>query len=231
MVSIIVPVLNEEKLLPRLGENLRSLRGRREIIFVDGHSSDSSVELASRFGKVLTSRPGRARQMNVGASHACGDVLLFLHADCLLRADALLSIERALRNEELVGGCLTQCFTPIEFTLSWIVFTWIAFSGNLRARMTRTFFGDQAVFCRRGVFESIDGYPDVPIFEDVEFSRRLRSCGLTTVLSVPVFCSPRRWLRHGVLRTTLISWKVQLGRLLGRHADVLVREYECTDVR
>ena len=228
MVSIIVPVLNEEKLLPRLGENLRGLCGRREIIFVDGHSADGSVELASRFGKVLTSRPGRARQMNVGASHACGDVLLFLHADCLLPTDALRAIERALRNERLVGGCLTQRFTSDGFMP---MLSWIAFSGNLRARMTRTFFGDQAVFCRRGVFESIGGYPDVPIFEDVEFSRQLHSWGPTTVLSAPVFCSPRRWVTHGVLRTTLTNWKVQLGRLLHRHADVLVREYECTDVR
>ena len=228
MVSVIIPFLNEEKSLPRLGENLAALAGSPEIILVDGQSSDSSLALASPLGAVLSSPPGRARQMNLGAAAAHADILLFLHADCLLAPDALTHVERALANPDLVGGCLTQTFRcPSRQT----VFDWIAFGGNLRARLARTFFGDQAIFCRRSVFNRLGGFPDLPIFEDVEFSRLLARAGHTTVLSSPVFSSPRRWLNHGLVRTTLVDYHVHLGRFAGMTLSDLARIYLQTDAR
>ena len=228
MVSIVVPILNEEKVLPRLGENLRRLSGPKEVLFVDGHSSDRSAEIASDFGRVLVSARGRARQMNTGAAEASGDILFFLHADCLLPTDALGAIERALCNREVVGGCLTQTYAPHVRTP---MFKWIALSGALRARICRTFYGDQGIFCRREVFAAAGGYPEQEIFEDVVFSKRLGRCGLTTVLSTPIVCSPRRWREHGLLRTTLVNYRVQLGWMLNGRAKHLAGLYQSTDVR
>ena len=228
MITIIVPFLNEETLLLPLGENLRGLSGSPELIFVDGGSSDRSVSIARRFGTVLSSPPGRACQMNLAASVATGDILLFLHADCLLPRHALLDIERSLANPVLAGGCLTQVF---RVSPSRSVFDWIAFGGNLRARLTRSFFGDQAIFCRRDLFHHLGGYPDIPIFEDLEFSRLLRTAGPTTVLGTPVFCSPRRWLTHGLVRTTLVDWRVHSGRSLGVPFSRLARWYARIDAR
>ena len=228
MLSVIVPILNEERVLETLGDNLAALSRPVQVIFVDGGSSDSSRATAHRFGEVLSSPPGRARQMNLGVSAARSEVLLFLHADCLLSPDAPVAIERALANPRCVGGCLTQVFPP---NLPQPLFDWIAFGGNLRARLSRTFFGDQAIFCRTDVFHRLGGFPDLPIYEDLEFSRLLNRAGLTTVLSTPVFSSPRRWLQHGFLLTTLVDWQVHLGRTLGLPPDRLARLYRRTDAR
>lgn len=228
MVSVIVPVLEEERALETQGRSLRKLCGAHELIFVDGGSADRSREVAAAFGRMIEAPRGRAAQMNAGAGTARGDILFFLHADCTVPPIAVPAIEHAVRSRDLVGGCLTQEFLDCPGSP---LFRWIAFSGTLRARLSSAFYGDQGIFCTREAFRTAGGYPDVALFEDVEFSRRLARVGRTAVLNVPIYSSARRWRQHGVVRTTLVNWQVTLRYLLGRSGQELGTAYGRTAAR
>lgn len=99
-VSIIIPVLNEEKEIEKSLKHLRKFRTQSEIILVDGGSKDKTIEIASRFDYVtiVSSRRERAQQMNAGAKVAEGDVLLFLHADTYLPIDAIEAVKKAVED-------------------------------------------------------------------------------------------------------------------------------------
>lgn len=199
MISTISPIYNEEVILSNNGLAFQELARKTELIFVDGGSSDRSVEIAKHYAKVLYSKKGRATQMNEGAYSAKGDILLFLHADTTVSLKALDSIERKVSRDAVIGGCLTQRIdkkTPI--------YRLIETQGNTRARLSKIFYGDQGIFVRRDVFFELKGFPEVPIMEDVLFSMKLRKVGKTTVLPEPITVSARRWERDGIIKTTLL---------------------------
>jgi rSAM/selenodomain-associated transferase 2 len=223
MISIVSPVFNEEKALLKNYGSLKKLSRKAELIFVDGGSTDRSREIASRFGRVIMSEKGRARQMNHGAIEAKGDILLFLHADTIISHDALLSIEKAVKDDDCVGGCLTQRIDNAS-----PIYRIIEAEGNLRARSTKVFYGDQGIFVRRGSFFSISGYPDVPIMEDVAFTKELRRIGRTAVLPDKIRVSARRWEKEGVATTiflhllmNILSWlRVPLDKIKLLYGDL-----------
>jgi len=198
-ISIIVPVYNEEKILSQNLAFFKSLAQRTELIFVDGGSVDKSVEIASSYGKVLSSPKGRSVQMNFGAYSAEGKVLLFLHADTTISTDSLLSIEKKVINNGFIGGCLTQKITKRGF-----IYRFIEKFGNTRARITKVFYGDQGIFVRKDIFLKIGGFPEVPIMEDVLFTKRLRKIGKTVVLPDKIVVSLRRWQKEGIARTVFL---------------------------
>lgn len=209
MITIVIPVYNEENVLAGKAKEFTELSRHAELIFVDGESSDSSGRLATSFGKVISSKRGRAIQMNGGASHASGEILLFLHADNIVSSDALSSIERYMQNGDVIGGCLTQRIAKLG-----IAYRLIEAQGNLRARLSRVFYGDQGIFVRKDIFMRIAGFPATPIMEDVLFTRRLRALGKTVVLPDEITVSPRRWERKGPVRTaTLYAFIAVLFRL------------------
>lgn len=174
------------------------LSKRTELIFVDGGSSDRSAEIALNYANVLQSKKGRAAQMNYGASLAQGNILLFLHADTFIRVETLATIEDKLTNGDFIGGCLTQ-----RIDKEGRIYRFIERQGNCRARNTKIFYGDQGIFVKKDIFSKIGCYPDVPIMEDVLFSKKLRKSGQVTILPDEIFVSSRIWDQMGVARTVL----------------------------
>ena len=199
MISVIIPTLNEEKHIIQVLQRLNQESTPHEIIVVDGGSSDRTVDFACSLAKVIPSRPGRGLQLNEGVKFAQGEVLFFLHGDCLIEPGTLDEIEDVIR-KGFIGGCLTQTILD-----SNPVFRLIESTGNVRARARKIFYGDQSIFVRKDVFLKLGAFRPLLLFEDVEFSRRLRREGRTIVLSKRVYTSSRRWNRQGILKTTLIN--------------------------
>ena len=230
MISVILPIYHEEASIGGTLQRLKEQAGSYEVIVVDGGSEDQSLEVARSCAQqfpqwqVLSAQKGRANQMNVGVREAKGDILLFLHADCWLEKGTLTAIEEAMQKENVVGGCLTQ-----KIEASHPYYRWLELTGNIRARLFRIFYGDQAIFIRREIFDKIEGYPPIPLFEDLAFSRRLRREGKTAVLSKQVVTSPRRWERKGMLRGSLQNLFILFLYGLGISPQRLARFYP--DVR
>jgi rSAM/selenodomain-associated transferase 2 len=199
MISIIVPIYNEEDMLSKASAHLQRLSREAELIFADGGSTDRGVDVARGYGKVFSGEKGRALQMNYGARQAKGDILLFLHADTMVSADTLGSIERKIMNDGYVGGCLTQRIDNKAF-----IYRLIEWQGNVRAAMTKEFYGDQGIFVKKDIFSKAGGFPEVPIMEDVFFTQKLRACGKTVMLPDKILVSARRWEKKGVIKTTLL---------------------------
>lgn len=199
MLTIIIPIYNEEKSLSEKTGFFFNLSKSSELIFVDGESFDNSCSIAAAYGKVLRSKTGRASQMNSGARSAKGDVLLFLHADTAITLDTVLAIEEAIHKRGFVGGCLTQRINGDSF-----VYRLIERQGNSRARKHKIFYGDQGIFVKKDVFERVGGFPEVPIMEDVLFTKRLRKTGPTVVLPDKIMVSARRWEKNGIIKTAIL---------------------------
>lgn len=199
MISIIIPFYNEEKVLLEKSHFFEHLSNQAELIFVDGGSTDRSVQIVRNYGRVVQGRRGRAAQMNYGASLAQYGILLFLHADNFIETATLVNIEEKLVNGGFVGGCLTQ-----RIDKHAMIYRLIEGQGNRRARNRKIFYGDQGIFVKKDIFLAIGGYPDVPIMEDVLFSKQLKKAGEVAILADEIFVSPRRWEKRGIARTVLL---------------------------
>ena len=224
-LSIVVPVLDEAAAIGPCLAALATLRtAGHEVIVVDGGSADGTPALcAGHADRVLASARGRARQMNAGAAVAQGDVLLFLHADTLLPADAAAALAAALGNR---AGAPQWGRFDVTIDGRSPMFAVIAALMNLRSRCTGIATGDQAMFVRREAFARVGGFADQPLMEDIELSRRLlRRCGRPACLRCRVVTSARRWQRHGVCRTVALMWLLRLRYWLGTPAAVLARAY------
>jgi rSAM/selenodomain-associated transferase 2 len=199
-ISVIIPTLNEEC---DIAQTLRLLREHRprEIIVVDGGSTDATCQRASEADLLIHSGPGRAEQMNRGAELARGDILLFLHADCFLEPGALLEVEDRLRLPRVSAGCFTM-----SVRASGSLYRLLGSCATARVRLTGLAYGDQGLFLRRELFRRLGGFPPLAFMEDVFFSRRLRRCGQVAVVPKRIFVSARRWQRTGLIRQTLRNW-------------------------
>ena len=157
--------------------------------------------------------------MNAGAAAARGDVLVFLHADSLLPADADVAIAGALG---------TSCWGRFDVRLwgrEW-AFRMIETFMNLRSRLTGIATGDQAIFVERETFRSVGGFPDIALMEDIAISRRLRAIARPACLRQRVVTSTRRWRSQGVARTMVLMWRLRLAFALGADPRRLARLYE-----
>ncbi|MBA2435968.1 MAG: TIGR04283 family arsenosugar biosynthesis glycosyltransferase [Chthoniobacterales bacterium] len=208
--SIIIPVANEGAALPECLWRIE--RGPSEIVVVDGGSEDASRAIAEEAGCRVISlpEPHRARQMNCGAASARGQILLFLHADTWLPDRALDRIRAALDQRHVLGGGFARRYRSPSLILALT-----SRLAGLRNRVVGWHLGDQALFVRADAFKRLGGFRDIPIFEDLDFSRRLRDLGRTVSLTPPVSSSARRFTARGPLRTTwedlLLTRKYLLG--------------------
>ena len=226
-IAVIIPVLNEEEALPFLFKGLFPLNCD-EIILVDGGSQDRTVEVAKTFleppkhshHQIISGPKGRAAQMNEGAAHATTDILLFLHADTQLPHNAKNVIEQALSSLQAVGGRFDVRF-PQDQGYAWVVSRMM----NHRSRLSGMCTGDQAIFVRRSVFESMGGFADIPLMEDLEFSRRLKQKGTVVALKDTVITSFRRWEQQGPLQTIVQMWTLRFLYWLGWDPQRLHRYY------
>lgn len=215
-ISIIIPVANEADALP---ETLARIGGvPNEIVVVDAQSEDETAAIAERFGCKLLAFPERhrARQMNFGAAAARGRILLFLHADTHLPPDGLAKVIGAIDRDGAIGGGFARRYRSRSVTLALTCRL-----ADLRNRFFGWHLGDQALFVRRDSFEKLGGYRDIPIFEDLDFSRRLRAAGPTRTLRPPVVSSARRFAARGPLRTTLDDLRLTRLYLAGVHPNEL----------
>jgi rSAM/selenodomain-associated transferase 2 len=212
-ISVVVPALNEAAGIRAALQALAPLRSRGdEVIVVDGGSTDGTAQLAAGLcDQLLVAPRGRALQMNAGARAASGDVLVFLHADTRLPADFPIP-EASLwgRFDVRIEGR-----HPLLKVVAW--------SMNLRSRLTGIATGDQAMFVRREVFP---GFPEIALMEDIALSRLLKQHGRPACLREKVVTSGRRWESRGVLRTIVLMWSLRLLYFLGASPEYLIRFYK-----
>ncbi len=220
-ISVIIPSLNEAANLAKLLPGLK-LYDFWEIVVVDGGSSDRSKTIALKHTpKVIDSPAGRGIQLNRGAKEASGEALLFLHADSAIKSDIAQSIADCLNRPEVAGGAFTLKIDSDKPALKLI-----SSCANLRAKLFGLAFGDQGIFVKREVFDSLGGFSNIPIMEDVDFVKRIRSAGKFAILNDCIYTSPRRWQQEGALFCTLRNWIILLLYSLGIPAVRLKKWYK-----
>jgi rSAM/selenodomain-associated transferase 2 len=230
-ISVIIPTLNEERTIMTTLAHTAAL-GFDELIVVDGGSLDQTPVLVESYRRrtqspaqspvrLVTAPGGRARQMNEGAKASRGEILLFLHADTQLPGDAKTIIDTTLADQRMVGGRF-----DVRFDRPSMWGTIISRLMNWRSRLSGIATGDQALFVRRPVFEQMGGFADMPLMEDIDFSRRLKRKGATAALTATVTTSFRRWERHGPLRTILLMWALRFLYWIGISPSHLLEWYK-----
>ena len=223
-ISVVLPVLDEAA---RIGNRLSELAriAFHEVIVVDGGSSDQTPAIARRFpGVLLVQGPrGRASQMNEGARRATGDVLLFLHADVSLPADAASYIRGALARPGTVAGAFRTWTVAdgVEPKPWWSPLLHLA---DLRSRYSHLPYGDQAIFLRREIFWEAGSFPELPLMEDLALGRKLRTRGTVRTVPARVTVSGRRFIERPLYYTLLVSLFPLLFRL-GVPASALAAWY------
>lgn len=220
-LSIVIPTLGEAARIGAQVERVRDLPGVHEVIVVDGGSEDATVALAAAAGAAVLAGPrGRGPQLNVGARHATGEIVVFVHADVELPRDVAAQIGAALADAEIVGGAFRT--RTVADRPHW--FAPLLPLADLRSRYTRLPYGDQALFVRAAAFDAVGGYPEQPLFEDVEFARRLRRRGRLHTVSATVRVSGRRFLARPLYWSAAMNVLPALYRL-GVSAETLARWY------
>lgn len=218
--SIIIPTLNEEKLIQPCLLKLQPLRPECEIIIADGGSSDNTVLLADRFAdRIVSSDKGRAVQMNNGARQAGGDILIFLHVDTVLPENALQQIRHAIDNGRQWGRF------NIRLSGSHFMFSVISRMMNWRSQLTGIATGDQVIFATRKAFFAAGQYPDIKLMEDIALCKELKKIGPPVCLKAKVTSSSRRWEDNGIYRTISLMWTLRLLYFFGAEPDLLARLY------
>jgi rSAM/selenodomain-associated transferase 2 len=218
-----MPVLDEGACLRRTLSDLQYFRKEgHELILVDGGSSDDTRDVATgAVDAILQSARGRALQMNSGARHATGDLLLFLHADTRLPEEAMSALLARLPASGRQWGRFDVSLSGRRPT-----FRVIETMMNLRSRISCIATGDQAIFVERKLFEEVGGYPEIPLMEDVAISRVLKRSGPPLCLRERVITSSRRWEKWGVWRTILLMWRLRLAYALGADPRSLARSWK-----
>ena len=221
-LSIIIPVLNEAGVITRALSRFAPLREHGvEIIVVDGSSEDGTAERARELADRVISAPrGRGAQMNAGAANASGGVLLFLHADTQLPPDADHLVLDGLRQSGRAWGRF-----DVRITGKSRLLPLVAALMNLRSRTTGIATGDQAMFVTREAFARAQGFPDIPLMEDIAIAKRLKRVSKPLCLRECVTTSGRRWEKRGVVRTIVLMWCLRLAFFLRASPERLARQY------
>jgi rSAM/selenodomain-associated transferase 2 len=208
-IAVVIPTQNEAD---RVEHAIASARAAGvEIIVADGGSRDATRERAAAAGaRVLNGAPGRARQLDAGAKATQADAILFLHADTLLSPGWADALRAALADPAVVGGAFAFRFA--EPGLALRVIEW---GVRVRLALARLPYGDQALFARRDVLETIGGVPQVPIGEDIDLVRALQRRGRLALLPLPAVTSARRYLERGAFRAVARNAGVLLAFALG----------------
>ncbi len=217
---IVVPVLDEAAIIVGALQALAPLRSRgAEVVVADGGSSDGTANLARPFAdRVIAAPHGRGAAMNAGVALGTGEMLLFLHADTTLPANADRLIAPAL---------MRRAWGRFDLRIAGRhpLLALVARMINCRSRLTGIATGDQAIFVRREAFEAVGGFPDLPLMEDIAISRKLKRLCRPVCIATPVVTSGRRWEYHGVVRTIVLMWRLRLAYYFGAEPARLAMRY------
>lgn len=229
LISIIVPTYNEspQELLAFL-ETIQNQEPPWELLFIEGGSKLPEIQAilppqipTSATIQVLQSDPGRGKQMNYGSQYAKGSIFLFLHLDLRLPPSALKDLRIQLK-PPYIGGGFFKKFYPSSFLLrlnEWIL-------NRIRFQRFGSMVGTNGMFCHATLFQEIQGFPDWPFLEDVEFSDRLKKKGPLLVLSTSLLVSSRKYQKEGILKRTLKNlWILFLYRFCKRSPEELSPYY------
>ncbi len=218
-ISVVIPTLNEESHLEKTLQSIIKQEGDYESYVVDGGSRDNTISIAKRYTTVISSQRGRAMQMNTGAKACCGDILLFLHADTILPDNAFREIRKRMKDDTVAGGSFYIAFDADTFILRGVSFI-------TRFNFRLFHFGDQGIFVRRSIFQTLNGYKEMPIMEDYDFYKRLGRQGKVILIRTPVISSARRFIKKGVIRQLLINKFVVLAYWAGVDIQTIKRFYD-----
>jgi rSAM/selenodomain-associated transferase 2 len=219
-ISIIVPALNEAQYIENICQRIHKIGNYRELLVVDGGSHDKTRQFAAHYATVLLSPQGRAIQMNTGAHLAKGDILWFLHADCLPHLNSIAAISNAIVNSKIVGGAFSY-----NLDADGYIYRLAEGLSNYKNQVFNLFYGDMGIFIRKKIFDEMGGYHEIPLMEDIDLCLRLRKIGKTIILPQRIITSARRWKRDGALKNIFRNWILQLGWKLGISPHYLVKFY------
>lgn len=221
-ISFIIPVLNENLFFTRQQLYLQALLNQgHEIIIVDGGSKDDSYLSAEKLGcKCIQTKASRGFQLHSGANASSHSILVFLHADTILPLSGTNLIDDALNQPSISWGRF-----DVAFTNKNLIFKVIAWFMNKRSCLTHIITGDQTLFIKRDVYFDMGGFADLPLMEDVEFSKRLKKHSKPICIKETVLTSSRKWERNGILRTIFLMWRMRLQYFLGVPAGKLAEQY------
>jgi rSAM/selenodomain-associated transferase 2 len=232
-IAVVIPTLNEAAHLPATLASLAD--GRPAVVVVaDCNSADGTADLARSLGAEVVAGPtltSRAAALRAGVDHARRqrpdlDALWLLHGDTAAPPQWRQEIERTLADPAVVGGAFAQRFGFSAHRPSHLqrrLLRFVVFCNRTRYRLTGVYFGDQGLFLRPAALDAVGGVPDLPLMEDVALCRRLQTVGRLRCSRVRLTTSPRRFLRHGVLRQLLHDWYLLTAHRLGVHPR---RQYE-----
>jgi rSAM/selenodomain-associated transferase 2 len=208
-ISVIIPVRNDTEALGCTLEYLSDLPEMEMVEIIVAASGDCHGTERAAIGRAQLLWPSgstRSQLMNAGATSARGEVLFFLHADSFPPRHAFALIEHTLADPRVVGGAFEHLFAEPSWSL-WVI-TWI---NRIRYRLTHNYYGDQGIFVRAATFRQLEGYQDLRLMEDLDFTRRLKHVGRTVVIREPLRTSGRRFLARGPWRTfSFIVWLLLL---------------------
>jgi len=219
LFSFVIPVLNEAD---NVGHTLTILKSRfpnSETIVVDGGSGDGTDEIVKcDCDLFLESSPSRATQMNLGASVAKGEYVVFLHAD------TVPDFSEEEFSDKLLFSTIWGFFR-LQLSGKKIIYKVISSLINKRSEITSVCSGDQMIFVRRAVFDALGGYGDLPLMEDIYLSKQLRIISKPQVMSFRVVSSSRRWEEHGVIKTIVLMWVLRFAYFCGVSPKALKKFY------
>lgn len=208
MISIIIPIYNEARILCEWRDYYLKLKDKAEVIFIDGGSDDDSCRLAAEYGCVVSSPKGRAVQKNMGAQYATGDMLLFMHVDTFVSDAGFTMLNE--RAHALEAGCFSMAIMDEH-----PIFRVYERSINRRAQKKNIIDGDLGLFVKKEAHARMQGFKELALMDDIEFSERLRKVCRITVLPETISVSARRWVEEGFVATLWLYGKAHFKYYFG----------------